>query len=64
MQTGEWKEALKLVHDHNWSKWLLLQGTYPLQPGQRLQTPGEIDDEVFDMLEETIKSLDEVVRYA
>ena len=60
----EWKEALKLVHDHNWSKWLLLQGTYPLQPGQRLQTPGEIDDEVFDMLEETIKSLGEVVRYA
>lgn len=59
-----WQEALALVHQHNWQKWELLQHKYPLEGGQRRQTPGDLDDAVVEQLQETINSLPPVTRYA
>ena len=58
-----WQEALALVHQHNWEKWEKLQDTYPVG-GQRVQVPGELPDDIVEQLEDTIKSLPKVVRYA
>lgn len=63
MERRTWQEALALVHQHNWEKWEKLQDTYPVG-GQRVQVPGELPDDIVEQLEDTIKSLPKVVRYA
>ena len=53
-----WREALQMVHSHNWNKFLLLNPAAP-----NAQTPGEIPDHIYEALEPTVKNLPPVKRY-
>ena len=45
-----WKQALAEVHEHCWRKWQLVKATNPLIGGQVEQVPGEIPEEVIELL--------------
>ena len=52
-----WKQALAEVHEHCWRKWQLVKATNPLIGGQVEQVPGEIPEEVIELLVPVVKSL-------
>ena len=52
-----WKEALQMVHQFNWNKFMLLN------PGSPHQNPGEIPEHIYEGLEAVINSLPPVKRY-
>ena len=59
-----WKEALKLVHAHNWEKWELLHKEKKATlPTKTIQAPGVIADSIFEELQEVISKLPEPKKY-
>lgn len=58
-----WRDALIEVHEHNWKKWRLLKGMYPLGE-KREMNPGQIPESIFEQLQPKIAELQPVRRYA
>lgn len=52
-----WKDSLRAVHEHCWSKWYLVRDRYPLAPSQVNQHPGQVPDDVLRDLQEHIQNL-------
>ena len=52
-----WQEALKEVHAHNWEKWDKIKDKFPLPAGVEPQVPGDISEEVLDLLKPVIADM-------
>ena len=52
-----WQEALKEVHTHNWEKWDKIKDKFPLPAGVEPQVPGDISEEVLDLLKPVIADM-------
>ena len=59
---SSWKEALRVVHERVWAKWMLNRGKLPLRMDP--QTPGEIPEEALRQLSGIVSTLPEAKVYA
>lgn len=54
---ASWKKALEDVHHHIWTKWGLAQAERPLDSGVDPQTPGEISEDILELLSSEVSRL-------
>ena len=62
----DWKEKLRKVHEHAWTKWEIAvehKDALKLPPGTSSQRPGEIPQEIFDALQPIVAGLEVKKRY-
>ena len=56
-QKRTWSEALQEVHGHVWRKWQLIKHEHPLPAGATAQTPGDINAEILEKLDDYVKQM-------
>lgn len=62
-----WKDSLRKVHEHVWTKWQLASDTEPalaLQAGRSPPEPGFVPDSVFEALQTIIDTMPPEKKYA
>ena len=60
---SNWKSKLKDVHQTAWVKWDLARDMCPLPPDAEEQTPGEVDESIFQDLASVMNALPAPKKY-